>query len=105
VTMARNNEIKSNKFQCVADSTIRNAKPMAVSLGELMNSGHGIEIDCSAVEQADITFVQTLVSAQRSFASRDLPFVLARMSDIATSTFQRAGVAQPGMASSEPSRD
>lgn len=103
--MSKNNEIKSKKFQFAADSTIRNSKAMVLSLGELMNVGHGVEIDCSDVEQADITFVQTLVSAQRSFASRDLPFALSRMSDTAASTFQRAGVAQPGMASSEPSRD
>ena len=103
--MSRANVIKTKKFKLSADSTIRNSKPTVMSLAELMNAGHGVEIDCAGVDQADITFVQTLVSAQRSFASRDLPFALSKMSAAARSAFERAGVAQPGVASSEPSRD
>lgn len=60
-------------------------------------------MDCAGVEQADITFVQTLVAASRSCAARDLPFSMAGMSDAALSAFQRAGVTPPGAMPSEQS--
>ncbi|OYW99349.1 MAG: anti-anti-sigma factor, partial [Bosea sp. 32-68-6] len=49
-------------------------------------------MDCAGVEQADITFVQTLMAASRSCAARDLPFALTGMSDVVASAFHRAGV-------------
>ena len=58
----------------------------------VVNSGSGVEIDCAAIEQADITFVQTIVSAQRSFAARSLSFTLLAVTEGVRSAFERAGV-------------
>lgn len=84
-----------------SDCTLRNSRSIAASLAGSVNSGAGVEIDCAAIEQADITFVQTIVSAQRSCAARDLPFTLIGMSETARSAFRRAGVTPPGASSSE----
>lgn len=68
---------------------------MAASLAGLIETS-GIEIDCAGVEQADLTFVQTLLAAQRSCAARDLPFALSGLTDSARAAFERAGVTPPG---------
>lgn len=87
----------------VRSRTIHNARSAAASLQAEVEAGKGIIVDCSVVEQADITFVQTLMGASRSCAARDLPFSMAGMSDAALSAFQRAGVTPPGAMPSEQS--
>jgi len=99
--MSKTNAGDLQRFQAGADSTLRNAKATAAALTTLLESGAGLEIDCSCVEQADITFVQTLVAAQRSCAARNLSFALGGMSDVVASAFQRAGVTVPGSMPSE----
>lgn len=83
------------------DCTLRNAKSVAASFAVIVASDQGLEIDCADIEQADITFVQTIVSAQRSCAARGLPFALTGMTDNARSAFLRAGVTPPGAVPSE----
>lgn len=77
---------------------------MATSLVEVVNSGSGVAIDCAGIEQADITFVQTIVSAQRSFAARGLPFTMLAATESVRSAFERAGVSLPGAEFFEVSR-
>jgi phospholipid transport system transporter-binding protein len=101
--MSKTNAGDLKRFQAGADSTLRNAKATAAALTTLLESSAGLEIDCSGVEQADITFVQTLLAAQRSCAARDLPFALGGLSDVVASAFQRAGVTPPGSMPSEQS--
>ncbi|PTM39670.1 STAS domain-containing protein [Bosea sp. 124] len=91
------------KFDPGSDCTIRNSRSLAASLVGLVNSGSGVEIDCAAVEQADITFVQTIVSAERSFGARNLPFIMLAATESVRSAFGRAGVSLPGASPSEPS--
>ncbi len=62
----------------------------------MVNSGSGVAIDCAGIEQADITFVQTIVSAERSFAARGLPFTMLAATESVRSAFERAGVTLPG---------
>jgi phospholipid transport system transporter-binding protein len=69
---------------------------LAASLVGVVNSGSGVEIDCAGIEQADITFVQTIVSAERSFAVRGLPFTMLAATESVRSAFERAGVTLPG---------
>ena len=88
-------------FIAERDCTLRHAKSFAASLVGFLEAGSGLDVDCSGVEQADITFVQTLVAAQRSCAARDLPFALTSMSDVVASAFHRAGVTPPGTMPSE----
>lgn len=86
-----------------SDCTLRNSRSVAASLVGVVNSGSGVEIDCAGIEQADITFVQTIVSAQRSFAAQGLPFTLLAATESVRSAFERAGVSLPGAAPFEPS--
>lgn len=81
-----------------SDCTLRNARSVATSIAGVVNSGSGVEIDCAGIEQADITFVQTIVSAQRSCAARGLPFTMLAATDSVRSAFERAGVTLPGAA-------
>lgn len=87
-----------------SDCTLRNSRSVVDSLVRLVNSGSGVEIDCAGIEQADITFVQTIMSAQRSFAARDLPFALFAPTECVRSAFARAGVSLPGAGSFETLR-
>ena len=87
-----------------SDITIRNSRPTAASLVGLVNSGSGVEIDCGAVEQADITFVQMMVSAEKTFAAHDLSFAMLAETDSVRSAFERAGVSLPGARFCETSR-
>lgn len=88
-------------FDPGSDCTLRHTKSLAAALAGLVDFGDAIEIDCSCVEQADITFVQTLIAAQRSCAASGVPFALSGMSDVVASAFQRAGVTPPGSMPSE----
>lgn len=99
--MSKKNAGNLERFRAGADCTLRHATATAASLVGFLEAGSGLSVDCSGVEQADITFVQTLVAAQRSCAARDLPFALTSMSDVVASAFQRAGVTPPGTMPSE----
>lgn len=92
------------KIELGSDCTLRNSRSVAASLACVVNSGSGVEIDCAAIEQADITFVQTIVSAQRSFAARSLSFTLLAVTESARSAFERAGVSLPGAGPFQTSR-
>lgn len=87
-----------------SDITIRNSRSTAASLVGLVNSGSGVEIDCGAVEQADITFVQLMVSAEKTFAAHDLSFAMLAATESVRSAFERAGVSLPGAGPFETSR-
>ena len=99
--MSKRNASDLKRFRAEADCTLRHAKATAGALTQMLDAGAGLDVDCSAVEQADITFVQTLIAAHRSCAARDLPFALTSMSDVVASAFQRAGVTPPGTMPSE----
>ncbi len=94
-------KFKTYRFLLPPDCTLRHAKATAASLAGLLEAGSVIEIDCAGVEQADITFVQTLLAASRSCAARNLPFTLTSISDVVASAFHRAGVTPPGTMPSE----
>jgi len=99
--MSKNSADSSESFTAGADCTLRNAKATAAYMVGILQVGSGISIDCAGVEQADITFVQTLMAASRSCAARDLPFALTGTSDAVASAFHRAGVTPPGTVPSE----
>lgn len=99
--MSKTNAENLKRFRAEPDCTLRHAKVTARALAGVLEAGSGLEIDCTDVEQADITFVQTLVAAQRSCAARDLPFAFTGMSDAVASAFHRAGATPPGTMPSE----
>jgi hypothetical protein len=81
------------------DCSVRTIAALAGAARETLAAGGGLALDGSAVENADITFVQLVVSAQRSFAAQSLPFGLTDPSPAVLSAFSRAGVAAPEAAS------
>ncbi len=99
--MSKSVVMNSISVTAESDCTLRHAKATAASLAGPLENRLGIEIDCAGVEQADITFVQTLLAASRSCAARNLPFTLTSMSDVVASAFHRAGVTPPGTMPSE----
>jgi phospholipid transport system transporter-binding protein len=99
--MSKNSAGGLASFYAGSDCTLRHAKATAATLVCFLDAGTGLAVDCSGVEQADITFVQTLIAAQRSCAASGVPFALSGMSDVVASAFQRAGVTPPGTMPSE----
>lgn len=84
------------------DCTVRTIAALAGMAREAFAAGTGLALDGSRVESADITFVQLVVSAQRSFAEQSSPFGLVDPSPAVLSAFSRAGVAAPEAASLIP---
>ena len=87
------------------DCSIRNIGDIARSTRELLDAGMGVRINCASVEHVDITFVQLIVSAERSFAARGLPLTIEAAPAAVLSAFARAGVPRPGTTQSETSRN
>ncbi|TAJ28801.1 STAS domain-containing protein [Bosea sp. (in: a-proteobacteria)] len=81
------------------DCTVRTIAALAGTAREAFAAGAGLALDGSRVENADITLVQLVVSAQRSFEALSVPFALVDPSPAVLSAFSRAGVAAPQTAS------
>ena len=81
------------------DCTVGSIAALAGTAREAFAAGTGLTLDGSGVENADITFVQLVVSAQASFAAQSRPFALVDPSPAILSAFSRAGVAAPQAAS------
>lgn len=94
-----------SSLKAPADCSIRTIGDIARSARAQLEAGQGIHIDCASVEQADITFVQLIVSAERSFAARGLPLTIEAAPAAVLSAFARAGVALPGAAPFESPRN
>lgn len=54
-------------------------------------------VACDAVEQADVTFVQLMVSAQATCAARGQTFHLRAAAECVRSAFQRAAIELPSV--------
>lgn len=81
------------------DCSVRAIAALAGTAREAFAAGTGLRLDGSRVENADITLVQLVVSAQRSFEAQSFPFALVDPSPAILSAFSRAGVAAPEAAS------
>lgn len=73
--------------------TLSQAEAIHAALSEhlLDHAGEGLLVDASAVEEADISLVQILVSAGRTAASRHLAMTL-KPSPAVTALLARAGL-------------
>lgn len=73
--------------------TLAEAEAIHSALGEhlLDHAGEGLLVDASAVEDADVSLVQLLVSAGRTAASRNVPFALLP-SPTVSALLSRAGL-------------
>lgn len=75
-----------------SDCSIRSIGAVAEKLRDLLAAGRSADLACGSVETADITFVQLVASARRSFAERGLSLTVEEPSAAALSAFARAGV-------------
>ena len=74
------------------DCTIGRAVEVHALVGETLVRPGPRALDVAAVTQADITFVQLVVSASKTLEARGDTVSLVRPSDGLTATFERAGL-------------
>lgn len=98
-TMAPQGEIAMMKLP--ADCTVRTVSDLAREACDRLAAGGGLRVDGSAVAQADITFVQLLVSTARSFEEASLPFTIVSLSPAALTAFDRSGIAAPSLSGAQ----
>lgn len=91
-------------FALPADCTIRGIAEIVTNCRQILAAGSGLTLDCAAVETADLTFVQFVVSADRSAEARGLPFAFQSVQEPVISAFARAGVAMPAVLAHASSR-
>lgn len=72
--------------------TLGNVRDHHATLVEALRNPGPLTLDLSAVEQADISFVQLLVSAARTAAARGATYRLAAISEPLAAAFARAGL-------------
>lgn len=73
------------------DCSIKNARRIVVTIREVFDRGEHAAVDCSGVEQADISFIQLLVASQKTFHSRGLRFEIVNPADPLLAAMARAG--------------
>ncbi|WP_420103827.1 STAS domain-containing protein [Bosea sp. (in: a-proteobacteria)] len=86
---------KTEPLALPADCTVRTVAGLADHANGRLAAGEGLVVDGSAVATADITFVQLMVSAARSFEEAAQPFAVTALSPAALSAFERSGIAAP----------
>lgn len=91
-------------FALPADCTIRSIAEIVSNCRQILSAGEGLSLDCEAVESVDITFVQFVVSADRSAAAHGLPLAFQSVPEPVLTAFMRAGVAMPAALTSASSR-
>lgn len=79
-------------FRLPADCNVRTISPAVSEARDRMAAREGIALDGSAVETADVTFVQFVVSARKLCESNAAPFELKNPSEAALAAFARAGI-------------
>ncbi len=91
-------------FALPADCTIRGIADVVANCRLMFSAGKGVSLDCGAVESVDLTFVQFIVSADRTAAARGLPLSFESVPEPVLAAFARAGVAMPAALTSASSR-
>lgn len=84
------------------DCSVRNIAEIAERARAQLAAEQDVALDCADVETADITFVQLVVSAWRSFAARGLSLTLADAPPTVLAAFARAAVPLSAITSSPP---
>lgn len=75
-----------------ADCSIASIREVHELIRQSLASQSHLDIDCSAVDKADVTSVQLLISATRTASEQGASLNLTALSQCLESTFQRAGV-------------
>ncbi|MCJ2127071.1 STAS domain-containing protein [Methylobacterium sp. J-077] len=75
------------------DCTLRTAQALRADLLAALDGASGLALDCAAIETVDVTFVQLVVAAAKSAASRGTNLDLINRPDAVTAAFRRAGIA------------
>lgn len=74
--------------------SIGNVSDFKNELEAHFHEGKSLTIDASELVNVDLCFVQLIISASRSFESRDLRLKIISSSDVITKAFERCGVEQ-----------
>jgi ABC-type transporter Mla MlaB component len=75
-----------------ADCSIATIREIHGLIRQSLASQGRLDIDCSAVDKADVTSVQLLISATRTACEQGASLNLTALSQCLESTLQRAGV-------------
>jgi ABC-type transporter Mla MlaB component len=75
-----------------ADCSIASIREIHGLIRQSLASQGRLDIDCSAVDKADVTSVQLLISATRTASEQGASLNLTALSQCLESTFQRAGL-------------
>ena len=94
-------EVIAGRLVLDGSVTIRTIDSIHERLSELLQTHERVEVDCSAVEDADLQLVQLLLSARKSAqAMRKTLALSAPVSDKLRSVLLRSGVLAAGEAGS-----
>ncbi|ABD90200.1 STAS domain-containing protein [Rhodopseudomonas palustris] len=87
-------EIKSPQpsLRLPADCSIAGIRAVYDLIRSLLSQQRDLQVDCSAVDKADVTSVQLLLSATRTADEQGGRLDLTDLSQNLRTTFQRAGV-------------
>jgi ABC-type transporter Mla MlaB component len=98
-------EIESTKpLRLPADCSISGIRAVYELIRKSLTLQHGLEIDCSGVDKADVTSIQLLLSATRTAGEQGRRVNLTAFSQSLKNTFQRAGISS-GAVSDRPSTE
>jgi hypothetical protein len=73
------------------DCSLKSARRLHRMLLDAVERGGPAAIDCSGVSEADVSFVQLLISAQATFRGRGLAFRIVAAGDVLCAALARAG--------------
>ncbi len=79
-----------------SDCTIRAIRQVHAQLRDHRADDAILRVDCGDVQQADVTFVQVMASAEATFAGRGVTLVLDPVADCVRTVFERSGLPLPG---------
>lgn len=97
---ATNPSVQIVRLTMPPDCSVRSIAEIAGRARDQLATARDLALDCAGVETADITFVQLVVSAQRSFAAQGLTLTLADAPPAVLAAFARAAVPLSAITSS-----
>lgn len=84
--------MKTGCLSLDGDCTIGKMRELHARVGKTIDRPGPLALDVAAVTQADVTFVQLVVSASKTLEARGDTVRLVRPSDGLKATFERAGL-------------
>jgi phospholipid transport system transporter-binding protein len=96
--------IQQQPLRLPADCSISGIRAVYELILKSLKLSHRVEIDCSAVDKADVTSIQLLISATRTADHQGRRVNLTAFSQSLKNTFHRAGLSSSAL-SDRPSSE